>query len=262
MKSKNVGSAAKYAAIGLVGVTLAVAAAEGVLSERTRGDVPVLAATSAARSDRSSPESSGAPASTAQSVSSASSAAASVSAASAPQSSSSADGGEYSEPPLSYSDDEWYEPPAPVETTEQTAPEQSFPEEEQSVDTPTSSEPREAPDDNDPQVEQPISEPQSELPVSDMSPEQSEPPPAQSAEPPVQTVPPAFSVAIPETIVVNINTAGVEELITLDGIGEDKALAIIEFRETFGGFTSIYEIREVNGIGDSTFERIRDFIVI
>lgn len=68
--------------------------------------------------------------------------------------------------------------------------------------------------------------------------------------------------ALPEFIIVNINTATVTELTQLDGIGEDKALAIIEFREIFGGFTSIYEIREVEGIGDSTFERIRDFIVI
>lgn len=99
----------------------------------------------------------------------------------------------------------------------------------------------------------------------------SEPTVSSSAEPPIQSdettassVEPPESVVpdLPEFVIVNINTATVEELTQLDGIGEDKALAIIEFRERFGGFTSIYEIREVDGIGDSVFERIRDFIVI
>ncbi|MCM1165108.1 MAG: ComEA family DNA-binding protein [Lachnospiraceae bacterium] len=67
---------------------------------------------------------------------------------------------------------------------------------------------------------------------------------------------------ITEPAVVNINTASAEELELLNGVGPETALAIIEFRETFGGFTSIYEIREVSGIGDSVFERIRDFITI
>lgn len=96
-------------------------------------------------------------------------------------------------------------------------------------------------------------------------------PPIQSDEPPIQSdetttssVEPPESIIpdLPEFVIVNINTATVGELTQLDGIGEDKALAIIEFRERFGGFTSIYEIREVDGIGDSVFERIRDFIVI
>lgn len=48
----------------------------------------------------------------------------------------------------------------------------------------------------------------------------------------------------------------------LNGIGEDKALAIIDFRERFGDYVEIYDILNVDGIGDSVFERIRDFIVV
>ena len=61
---------------------------------------------------------------------------------------------------------------------------------------------------------------------------------------------------------VNINTADMEELMTLPGIGEVKAKAIIEYRELYGGFVSPEEITEVAGIGTVTYERIRDIISI
>ena len=58
---------------------------------------------------------------------------------------------------------------------------------------------------------------------------------------------------------ISINTATKEELMTLPGIGESKALAILEYRKS-KQFETIEEIKEVSGIGDSLFEKIKDFI--
>lgn len=69
---------------------------------------------------------------------------------------------------------------------------------------------------------------------------------------------PASSELVPKP--VNINTADLDELMTLPGIGEVKAKAIIEYRELYGGFVSAEEITEVAGIGSVTYERLRDYI--
>jgi comEA protein len=61
---------------------------------------------------------------------------------------------------------------------------------------------------------------------------------------------------------VNINTATVEELVSLPGIGEEKAKAIVEFREKNGKFASIEDVLYVTGIGDSIFAQIRDKITV
>ncbi len=61
---------------------------------------------------------------------------------------------------------------------------------------------------------------------------------------------------------VNINTAGLSELENLEGIGQTKAQAIIDYRNENGKFNSIDEIKEVNGIGDKTFEKIKDKIEV
>lgn len=67
---------------------------------------------------------------------------------------------------------------------------------------------------------------------------------------------------LPETEKININTASSEELQTLNGIGETKAAAIIQYRTENGGFNSIEEILRVKGIGDATFNKIRDRITV
>ena len=61
---------------------------------------------------------------------------------------------------------------------------------------------------------------------------------------------------------VNINTATKDELMNLPNIGESKALAIIEYREKNGLFTSIDDIKNVSGIGDKLFEAIKENISI
>lgn len=57
--------------------------------------------------------------------------------------------------------------------------------------------------------------------------------------------------------IVNINTAGLEELCTLPGIGEVKARAIMDFRAQNGPFSTVEDITKVKGIGAKTLEKIR-----
>ena len=57
---------------------------------------------------------------------------------------------------------------------------------------------------------------------------------------------------------VNINQASKEELMTLPGIGEVKADAIIQYRTEQGKFASIEEIKNISGIKDGVFEKMKD----
>lgn len=61
---------------------------------------------------------------------------------------------------------------------------------------------------------------------------------------------------------VNINTANKDTLMTLTGIGEAKAEAIIRYREEHGGFQSIEEIKGIEGIKDGVYNKIKDEIEI
>ena len=61
---------------------------------------------------------------------------------------------------------------------------------------------------------------------------------------------------------VNINTAGRDELMTLPGIGENKASKIIEYRESHGRFGAEEEIMNVSGIGSSVYDRMKDQITV
>lgn len=61
---------------------------------------------------------------------------------------------------------------------------------------------------------------------------------------------------------VNINTASLDELMTLTGIGESKAQSIIRYREENGAFKSIEGLMEVGGIKEGVFEKIKDDITI
>ena len=61
---------------------------------------------------------------------------------------------------------------------------------------------------------------------------------------------------------ININLADISELKKITGIGEVKAQSIIDYREKSGGFKSIEEIKNVDGIGEKTFEKIKDEITL
>lgn len=61
---------------------------------------------------------------------------------------------------------------------------------------------------------------------------------------------------------ININTASANELMDLKGIGEKKAAAIIEFRETNGIFKQPEDLMKVPGIGPKTFEANKNRIIV
>lgn len=61
---------------------------------------------------------------------------------------------------------------------------------------------------------------------------------------------------------ININTASVDELTTIQGVGKSKAEAIYQYRQEFGNFKSIEDIKKVSGIGDKLYEQIKDNITI
>ena len=61
---------------------------------------------------------------------------------------------------------------------------------------------------------------------------------------------------------VNLNTAGLAELMSLPGIGEAKASEIVEYREKHGFFRSTEEIMNVPGIKDGLYEKIKAYVTI
>ncbi len=64
------------------------------------------------------------------------------------------------------------------------------------------------------------------------------------------------------TRMININTASINELTTLPGIGEVKARAIVDYRENHGPFKSVEELMMVSGIGEKTYEKLREKICV
>ncbi len=63
-------------------------------------------------------------------------------------------------------------------------------------------------------------------------------------------------------IIININEATKEELEKIPGIGSSKAESIIQFREENGLFKTIEDIKDVTGIGDNLYEKIKTYITV
>lgn len=61
---------------------------------------------------------------------------------------------------------------------------------------------------------------------------------------------------------VNLNSATIDELTSLDGIGPKTAQKIIDYREEHGGFSLVEELMEVPGIGPAKFDRVKDDVVV
>lgn len=61
---------------------------------------------------------------------------------------------------------------------------------------------------------------------------------------------------------ININTADISKLKEIPGIGDIKANSIIMYRESNGNFKSIEELKNIEGIGEKTFEKIKNNIKI
>lgn len=61
---------------------------------------------------------------------------------------------------------------------------------------------------------------------------------------------------------ISLNAATKDELMTLSGIGDAKAQDIIDYRTSNGEFKSIEDIKNITGIGDSIFDKIKDYITL
>lgn len=65
-----------------------------------------------------------------------------------------------------------------------------------------------------------------------------------------------------QNISVNLNTADEKELTQIPGIGPSKAQTIIKHREENGPFQSVENLKDVKGIGEKTFEKLKDYLTV
>jgi competence protein ComEA len=61
---------------------------------------------------------------------------------------------------------------------------------------------------------------------------------------------------------VNLNTAGLDQLQTLPGVGPVLAQRILDYRTSHGGFRSVADLRQVSGIGDARFAQLKDLVTV
>lgn len=68
--------------------------------------------------------------------------------------------------------------------------------------------------------------------------------------------------ALGESTAIDINSATVAELATINGIGPAKARAIVDYRDANGAFASVDDLRSVSGIGDKLLDRMRPQVTV
>ena len=73
-----------------------------------------------------------------------------------------------------------------------------------------------------------------------------------------KTTTPTVSVQYP----LNLNTCTADELMTISGIGEARANAIIAYREYLGGYTDVEQLKNISGIGDGIFAKIEPYVTV
>ena len=84
---------------------------------------------------------------------------------------------------------------------------------------------------------------------------------AGSAEPRLQTPGTVFAVSA-DADLLNINTADLDTLMTLPGIGPSLAQRILDYRDANSGFVSVEELKNVDGIGDKIFESVVNLVEV
>jgi competence protein ComEA len=78
----------------------------------------------------------------------------------------------------------------------------------------------------------------------------------------VSSSPPSTGRLTTQQGVVNINTASLQELMTLPGVGETRARSILDYRSKNGPFRTTEDVLKVTGIGDKMYERMKDHITV
>lgn len=61
---------------------------------------------------------------------------------------------------------------------------------------------------------------------------------------------------------LNLNTCTYEELLTVEGIGESKATLILDYRDYLGGYTSVEQLKDINGISNNIYEKIAPYFTV
>lgn len=85
---------------------------------------------------------------------------------------------------------------------------------------------------------------------------------AAAAEPVSVTAERALPPEEIEVVLVDLNTAGIQELVTLPGIGQGLAQRIVDYRAAHGPFESPEALMEVSGIGEKKFAELRDYVTV
>ena len=81
-------------------------------------------------------------------------------------------------------------------------------------------------------------------------------------DPPEQQIREGADLWRPEDHLVDLNRGTYEDFLTLPGIGETRARLILEYREEYGGFRSVYELLNIKGIGESQLEELMRYVCV